>query len=397
MNNAQFINDLNDTCKAILKEKYPVFSEAEYQRRFSLIETVIKQKKLDKVIIYEALGSGNAVQYFTGWHTTQEALVEIRENENLNLYVEHYNHLPMAEKLINNRTKLFWGQRQLANKILPEMINDLGQNNTIGIIGRLPYSYITQLQQKNIRVIDISKDYNLMRSIKSNEEISWMKIASALTDEGINNIVSNLKPGLNEHEMSQITQCGYLKHGGHKIINFFGITDMDNPENCVPYQYTSNKNITENDIITTEISSHFWNYPGQVLRTIGFKKMTPLYNELHAVGDEVFSTIFSILKDGTTIEEINAVSSKIEDGSFSIWDDLIHGYGGGYLDPVLGTKSRPASSYEGFKFKENMTVVIQPNVITNDHKAGIQTGELVHIQKDKAVRMHSSKMGYIEL
>ena len=48
MNNAQFINDLNDTCKAILKEKYPVFSEAEYQRRFSLIETVIKQKKLDK-------------------------------------------------------------------------------------------------------------------------------------------------------------------------------------------------------------------------------------------------------------------------------------------------------------------------------------------------------------
>ena len=44
-----------------------------------------------------------------------------------------------------------------------------------------------------------------------------------------------------------------------------------------------------------------------------------------------------------------------------------------------------------------MTVVIQPNVITNDHKAGIQTGELVHIQKDKSVRMHSFKMGYIEL
>jgi Xaa-Pro dipeptidase len=377
MNNAKFINGLDDTCKAILKEKYPVFSEAEYQRRFSLIETVIEQKKLDKVIIYEALGSGNAVQYFTGWHTTQEALVEIKENENLNLYVEHYNHLPMAEKLVNNRTKLFWGQRQLADKIFPKMLNDLGQNSTIGIIGRLPYSYITQLQQKNIKIIDISKNYNLMRSIKSNEEISWMKIAAALTDEGINNIVSNLKPRLNEHEMSQITQCGYLKHGGHKIINFFGITDMDNPENCVPYQYTSNKNITQNDIITTEISSHFWNYPGQVLRTIGFKKMTPLYNDLHAVGD--------------------AVSSKIEDGSFSIWDDLIHGYGGGYLDPVLGTKSRPASSYEGFTFKENMTVVIQPNVITNDHKAGIQTGELVHIQKDKSVRMHSFRMGYIEL
>ena len=44
-----------------------------------------------------------------------------------------------------------------------------------------------------------------------------------------------------------------------------------------------------------------------------------------------------------------------------------------------------------------MLVVIQPNVITNDHKAGIQTGELVHIQKDKAVRMHSFTQGYIQL
>ncbi len=397
MNNGHFINGLDDTCKAILDERYPVFTEREYHRRISLIEDVIKQKRLDKVIIYEALGAGNAVQYFTGWHTTQEALVEIKENENINLYVEHYNHLPMAEKLINGKTKLLWGERRLSDKIFPNMLNNLGQQNTIGVIGRLPYSYLINLQKKNIKIIDISKDYNLMRTIKSEEEISWMKIASALTDEGINNIVSNLKPGLNEHEMSQITQSGYLKHGGHKVINFFGITNMDKPDNCVPYQYTSNKKITENDIITTEISSHFWNYPGQVLRTIGFKKMSPLYEDLHAVGDEVFSNIFSILKDGTTIEEINTISSRIEDGSFSIWDDLIHGYGGGYLDPVLGTKSRPASDYDGFKFKENMTVVIQPNVITNDHKAGIQTGELIHIQKDKSVRMHSFTMGYIEV
>ena len=102
-------------------------------------------------------------------------------------------------------------------------------------------------------------------------------------------------------------------------------------------------------------------------------------------------------RDGTSIDEINEISSTIESGNFSIWDDLIHGYGGVYLDPVIGTKSRPASHYPGFKFKENMTVVIQPNVITRDHNAGIQTGELVHIQKDKAVRLHTFKQGYIEI
>ena len=117
MNNGYFIDSLDNSCKAILKEEYPVFSEQEYLRRISLIEDIIKKNNLDKVIIYEALGSGNAVQYFTGWHTTQEALVEIKENEDIKLHVEHYNHLPMAKKLINSKTKLLWGERQLANKI----------------------------------------------------------------------------------------------------------------------------------------------------------------------------------------------------------------------------------------------------------------------------------------
>ena len=397
MENGYFIKNIDSKSKDYLNAKYPLFSENEYKRRFDLLENILSQNKLDKIIIYEAIGSGSAIQYFTGWHTTQEALAEINSGEKINLYVEHYNHLPMAEKLVNKITKLFWGERQLSQKIFPKIMEDLQEGSTIGVIGRLPYSYIKQIQKNNIKVIDIFSDYNLLRSIKSNEELSWLKIAAALTDEGINNLVENLTPGLNEHEMSQITQSGYLKHGGHKIINFFGITNMDNPDNCVPYQYTSNKIISADDIITTEISSHFWNYPGQVLRTIGFKKMNTLYSELHEVGDEVFKNIFSILRDGTSIDEINEISSTIESGNFSIWDDLIHGYGGGYLDPVIGTKSRPASHYPGFKFKENMTVVIQPNVITRDHNAGIQTGELVHIQKDKAVRLHTFKQGYIEI
>ena len=248
MQNGHFINSLDPDSKKILGTKYPVFTESEYKRRIALLSDTISNLNLDKVVIYESIGSGSAVQYFTGWHTTQEALVDIVSGEKINLYVEHYNHLPMAEKLINNQTNLIWGERKLSQKIFPGIIQNLDSNSVIGVIGRLPYSYIEQLNEKNIQVIDIFSHYNKMRSIKSVEEVSWMKIAAALTDEGINNLVNNLEPGLSEHEMSQITQSGYLKHGGHKIINFFGITNMDNPDNCVPYQYTSNKTITKDDI-----------------------------------------------------------------------------------------------------------------------------------------------------
>jgi Xaa-Pro aminopeptidase len=241
MQNGHFISSLDQGSKKILQTKYPVFTENEYKRRIALLSDTISNLNLDKVVIYEAIGSGSAVQYFTGWHTTQEALVDIVAGKKINLYVEHYNHLPMAEKLINNQTNLIWGERQLSQKIFPRIIQDLDSNSKIGVIGRLPYSYIEQLNEKNIQVIDIFSHYNKMRSIKSTEEISWMKIAAALTDEGINNLVNNLEPGLTEHEMSQITQSGYLKYGGHKIINFFGITDMDKPDNCFPINILQTK------------------------------------------------------------------------------------------------------------------------------------------------------------
>ena len=84
----------------------------------------------------------------------------------------------------------------------------------------------------------------------------------------------------------------------------------------------------------------------------------------------------------------------IEDAGFTIIDDLLHGYGGGYLPPILGSKSRPAGPIPQEPFKANQTVVIQPNVVTRDHRAGVQTGELVLITTTGIERMHSFPRGF---
>ena len=58
---------------------------------------------------------------------------------------------------------------------------------------------------------------------------------------------------------------------------------------------------------------------------------------------------------------------------------LLHGYGGGYLPPILGSRSRPSAHIPNEPFRAGMIVVIQPNVVTRDGKAGVQTGEMVLI------------------
>ena len=83
----------------------------------------------------------------------------------------------------------------------------------------------------------------------------------------------------------------------------------------------------------------------------------------------------------------------IEDAGFTTIDDLLHGYGGGYLPPVLGSHSRPAGPIPDDPFQAKQAVVIQPNVVTRDGKAGVQTGELLLItQRHREDARHSARL-----
>jgi Xaa-Pro aminopeptidase len=63
----------------------------------------------------------------------------------------------------------------------------------------------------------------------------------------------------------------------------------------------------------------------------------------------------------------------------------------------VGSKSRPAGPLPDMVLAENMTLVVQPNVITKDQKAGVQHGELVRITADGCVSMHATPHGLLRI
>jgi hypothetical protein len=48
-------------------------------------------------------------------------------------------------------------------------------------------------------------------------------------------------------------------------------------------------------------------------------------------------------------------------------------------------------------FRAGQTVVIQPNVVTTDHTAGVQTGEMVLITDTGIERMHTMPRGFVQI
>jgi Xaa-Pro dipeptidase len=173
---------------------------------------------------------------------------------------------------------------------------------------------------------------------------------------------------------------------------------MAQPQICVPPQFASARKVQVGDVVFCELSATWWDYSGQVLRsfTVGAEP-TALYHDLHATAEAAFDAVAAVVRHGTRMEEIVEASGVIEERGFTIWDDLVHGFGGGYFPPIVGAKSRPAGPLPRMTLEENMTIVVQPNVVTRDQKAGVQVGELIRVTRTGFERLHAAPRGFFRV
>src|SRR5207302_1221135 len=143
---------------------------------------------------------------------------------------------------------------------------------------------------------------------------------------------------ITEHELTAIAEGAYLGLGGKSHIHYMATTPMNNPTVCVPAQYQSNRVIEKGDVLITEISAHYHGYPGQILRPFAIgTPPTSQYQHMYDVAVEAFHRIAGVIRPGATTEDVLDAGEYIHRAGFSIYDDLLHGFGGGYLPPILRT------------------------------------------------------------
>ena len=288
-----------------------------------------------------------------------------------------------------------WGEHRGIQKTIEELKRRGAKR--IGLIGPLVVAKVRQLEE-HFQVVPLDSDYVRLRLIKSEEEIDWLRIGAALSDLGLEALLKETKPGMTERELANVVERAYVGQGGTTFIHYIGVTSMADPHICVPPQFASSRKVKAGDVVFCELSAYWWDYAGQVLRSYTVAAdPTPLYRDLHATAEAAFDAVTGVIRHGTTMEEILDAAQIIEERGFTIYDDLMHGFGGGYFPPILGTKGRPAGPLPKMTLEENMTVVVQPNVVTRDHKAGVQVGELVRVTRTGYERLHSAPRGFFRV
>jgi Xaa-Pro aminopeptidase len=149
----------------------------------------------------------------------------------------------------------------------------------------------------------------------------------------------------------------------------------------VPSQFQSSRVLERGDCLITEISGAYWGYSGQIHRTYSLgEEPTREWRALHDVAVEGFDAIVGTIKDGASTAEVEEAAEVIHRRGYTIYDDLLHG--ASQYPPIIQTRTTRRHGGADTVFRENMVVVVQPNVITPDERMGLQFGETFVVRKD---------------
>jgi Xaa-Pro dipeptidase len=377
----------------IVDASYPRFSDAEMARRCLAVEDLLARAECDHLLFCGANRFGSVVQWLTQWPVTAGAVGVLSPAKRDALFVQYVNHAPQA-RLLADKADVAWGGESCIHAAITVLEKHASRTERIGFIGPLTVDQHAQLSARFPNIANLNRAYIALRQVKSPEEIDWLRIGAHFSDLGMAALRDGLKIGMSERELGDLVERTYISQGATNVIHYIGTTSMSASDLGVPRQFPSTRRLQAGDAVVAEISAAFWEHPGQVLRSFVLGEPTKLYRDLHAAADAAFDAIAAVLKAGAVPAQVIEASGVIEDAGFTIIDDLLHGYGGGYLPPILGSKSRPAGPVPQEPFRAGQTVVIQPNVVTRDGKAGVQTGEMVVITDHGIERLHTIPRGF---
>jgi Xaa-Pro aminopeptidase len=378
----------------IVAAEYPRFSEPEMTRRRTLMQALLAEAECDHLLFCGANRFGSVVQWLTQWPVTAEAVGVFTPGRADALFVQYVNHAPQA-RILAGEAEVAWGGESSMAAALAVLEKRGAKPHRVATVGPLSADQHAVVTAKFGAPANLNRGYVWMRQVKSAEEIDWLRIGAHFSDLGMAALRDGLAERLSERELGDRVERAYIAQGATNVIHYIGTTSMRAPSLAVPRQFPSTRHLRKGDVVVAEISAAFWDHPGQVLRSFAFAEEPPqLYRDLHGAADATFDAIAAVLKAGATPAQVIKASGVIEQAGFTIIDDLLHGYGGGYLPPILGSRSRPAGPVPSAPFRAGQTVVIQPNVVTRDGQAGVQTGEMVLITETGIERFHSIPRGF---
>jgi Xaa-Pro aminopeptidase len=371
-----------------------------FGRRQRRLERLCQEQDVEALLFFGNEAARHDIRHLTGWGPGWDTYLSFVPGRRPALWIPSLNHVPTARAVASSTVDVDWAGPDpvLAISGWLRTRDAEGTPSRLGVIGPLPHRTWAALSERlgGTELTDVTAKFLSLRLVKDAEEVELARRAAALGDAAVEALRTSLRPGLRDFELGAIVEGAYRRRQGEHGICFLSSGSMAGGGPVVPSLVWSDRAVEIGDLISLELSVGFQGVFSQVLRTIAFGVPTEAVRRLHAVADEAFATILAAARPGATAAELLQAAGLIDRAGLTVVDDVVHGYGGGYLPPVLRTPATQRRPVPELALEPGTFLVIQPNVVDAVLRLGVQTGELVVVTERGAERLHRLPEGLLQ-
>ncbi|NMA05760.1 MAG: aminopeptidase P family protein [Acholeplasmataceae bacterium] len=228
-----------------------------------------------------------------------------------------------------------------------------------------------------------------LRSIKDKEEIRRMKEAIKITDEGLNLMMKNAKPGMVEHELEAYFEYTLKKHG---VTVSFNTIAASGPNGCILHYGDNNRKTEDNELILFDLGVYKDNYASDISRTFPLNgKFTELQKKYYEIVLECNKKCILFAKPGVTWKELNDYAKDIlSDGLIKLGKikekEELSKYYYHSIGHYLGLDVHDVGPYTE-PLKENQVITIEPGLYIAEDNIGIRIEDNILLTKDGSINL----------
>ena len=294
---------------------------SEYSARIEKVRNLMRNKNIDAAFIYhDELYMCNGC-YLTNYWPTIESGAVLVPIEGEPLLLGGPEAIPYADEVSMVKEKrsvecFIVPEEEYPGAVIhsmPEIFHEaMGGRplQRVGVVGysRIPFGIMETLTKglPSVEFVDLTRDYVLLRAIKSESEISVMAKSFEIGNEGLRAAVSTVRPGATEFEIAGAAE-GKMRRLGADGFNFRGLVGSGVRSNGV-VPPASGKRLQSGELVLIGFSPKVLGYAAGVAITVPVDN-PPTKAEMQFVNDlvDTLELTRDSIKPGLKGKEIDAI------------------------------------------------------------------------------------------
>ena len=323
--------------------------------RIELLKNEMIKSNIDGYLISNI----NNVFYFTGFMDISDATLSliIPLDGEPTLLVPPLSYAAAKDNASNCLVDVISNEEE---KIVDKLINNIKLNNLQNIeFDTLPIPMYMDLIKKlnEVKMTPNRKPIWNLRRIKDEQEISFLRKASLITDIGVEAGIQAIKAGVKEYEIAAEAEYAMRLHGSEGIA--FDTIVASGPRSAYPHGVCTNRVINKGDFVILDLGAISSGYRSDITRTVVVGTPTQKQNKMLELVSRAHRKALECIHENIIAHEVDANAREIlKSGGYG--EEFIHGLGHGVgLDihepPTLSSRSEDI-------LKEGNVVTVEPGI-----------------------------------